>query len=251
MRGPSVGPGLLATALAVVVAVPALAPAAGAAAVTPVEGPWQATTSDGLPVSFEVSTGHILYPRYSFKWGFCGTFGSGIEPSLAIDAEGHWSSIDPRGPIMEATFIAPERAEGTIIAPSRETPGCPETKATFVAAPGGTPFDPGPAVIRTRVGVPKDRASHPRVITLGRHGSFRLYDLRWRDWGKPTAQGTGRAYLRRPCAGCHHGPIWRPRVRVRLGELTQENGFRLYLNLRYELLGHLPPHFRRVKSLYF
>jgi hypothetical protein len=34
---------------------------------------------------------------------------------------------------------------------------------------------------------------------------------------------------------------------VRLGELTQENGFRLYL----DLLGPLPPHFRRVKSLYF
>jgi hypothetical protein len=34
-------------------------------------------------------------------------------------------------------------------------------------------------------------------------------------------------------------------------ELTQENGFRLYLNLRYELLGHLPPRFRRVRSLYF
>jgi len=241
----------LAIGLAIVVALPALAPAAGAAAATPVEGPWQATTSDGLPVSFEVGAGHILYLRYSFEWGFCGTFGSGIEPSLPIDAEGHWISTDPRGPVMEATFVAPDRAEGTLIAPSRETPGCPETKATFVAQPGGAPFDPGPAVIRTRVGAPKARASHPRLITLGRHGSFRLYDLRWRDWGKPRTQGTGRAYIRDPCGGCGHGPIWRPRVRVRLGELTQENGFRLYLNLHYELLGRLPPHFRRVKSLYF
>ncbi len=237
--------------LAVAIALLGAGASADAAAVTPVEGPWQATTSDGLPVSFEVSAGRILYPRYSFKWGFCGTFGSGIEPSVPIDAEGHWSSIDPRGPIMEATFVAPGRAEGTIIAPSRETPGCPETKATFVAEPGGMPFDPGPAVIRTRVGAPKARASHPRAITLGRHGSFRLYDLRWHHWGKPTAHATGRAYIRRPCRGCRRGPVWRPRVRVRLNELIQENGFRLYLDLRYELLGPLPPHFRRVKSLYF
>ena len=81
--------------------------------------------------------------------------------------------------------------------------------------------------------------------------SFRSRTPTWRDWGKPTTQGTGRAYIGSPCGGCHHGPIWRPRVRVRLNELVQEIGFRLYLNLRYELLGPLPPHFRRVKSLYF
>ncbi|HKZ13084.1 MAG TPA: hypothetical protein VJL81_04470 [Solirubrobacterales bacterium] len=44
--------------------------------------------------------------------------------------------------------------------------------------------------------------------------------------------------------------IWRPRVKVRLNELIQENTFRIYLHLRYELFGPVPPHFHRRYSVY-
>jgi hypothetical protein len=234
-----------------VVVLPALAPAAGAAAV-PVEGPWQATTSAGLPVTFEVAAGNVRYPIFHFKWGFCGTYASPVGPTVPIDADGHWGFVESSGPSIEATFVAPDRAEGTVIAPSRETPGCPETRASFVAEPGGAPFAPGPAQVRTQVGEPKARASHPPAITLKRNGSIRLDNLRWRDWGEPTAHGSGHAALRRPCSGCRGGvKIWRPRVKVRLNGLSQEKGFRLYYILRYELSGPVPPHFHHDNTVYF
>jgi hypothetical protein len=199
-----------------------------------------------------VSAGQVRYPIFHFKWGFCGTYASPVGPTVPIDPDGHWGFVEASGPSIEATFVAPDRAEGTVTAPSRETPGCPETKATFVAEPGGSPFVPGPALVRTKAGTPKARSTRPQAITLKRNGSFSLHDLHWRDWGEPTAHGSGRAAIRRPCGGCRNGErIWRPRVKVRLNELAQEKGFRLYYLLRYELSGPIPPHFHRRNTVYF
>lgn len=36
---------------------------------------------------------------------------------------------------MQATFVAPDRVEGTIVAVERMLPGCPRTEATFAASP--------------------------------------------------------------------------------------------------------------------
>lgn len=96
------------------------------------------------------------------------------------------------------------------------------------------------------------RAPHPATIILKRNGSFSLHGLHWRRWGGPTAHGSGRAVIRRRCGGCRGGErIWRPRVKVRLNELAQEKGFRLYYLLRYELSGPIPPHFHRRNPVYF
>src|SRR5882672_8825118 len=109
------------------------------AGTVPVEGGWVATTSVGLPVSFEVKEGNVLNAHFRFNWGFCGTYESHLPNTDPIDANGHWSFMDSRGQTIEGTFVAPDRVEGTVVALERELPGCPHTRATFVAAPGAVP----------------------------------------------------------------------------------------------------------------
>jgi hypothetical protein len=109
--------------------------------IVPVEGSWAGKSSAGLPVHFGVAGGHVVNPRFKFNWGFCGTFESnwpGVE--FEIDPAGHWAVEDSRGQTLEATFVAPNRVEGTIVAVERMLPGCPRTEATFTAAPA--PPDP-------------------------------------------------------------------------------------------------------------
>jgi hypothetical protein len=112
--------------------------AARAEGIVPVEGGWKAETSAGLPVYFGVKAGHVINIRFTFHWGFCGNYQSHEKSAaLEVDPGGHWIYQDPRGPLMEGTFVAPNRVEGKVIAPSRELPGCPRTEATFVASPVG------------------------------------------------------------------------------------------------------------------
>ena len=54
------------------------AAAADAEGVAPVQGKWHATTSAGLPLSFEVSGSQLVNARFRFKWGFCGSFESAL-----------------------------------------------------------------------------------------------------------------------------------------------------------------------------
>jgi hypothetical protein len=215
------------------------ASAAGAEGVVPVEGKWHATTSAGLPISFEVSGGKLLNARFRFRWGFCGSFESAIKTGVPIEPNGHWKYVDSRGPFAEGTFVAPDRAEGTVVAPSRELPGCPETKATFVATPGEAPFERAEAVVRNNVRTRHFSAS-PRTMILSRDGHFRLYSLRWHSFGEPVARATGRAFLRRGCPGCPDREVTRPHVSVFLSNLTQQGDYRVYLHLRYTIHGRVP-----------
>jgi hypothetical protein len=129
-----VAPVRRAAAIAVVLV---LGTSAGSAhGAVPLEGSWKGETSAGLPVSFGVSGGRVVNTRFKFEWGFCGTFENHSPgASLEIDASGHWVFEDPRGQTFEATFAAPDRAEGNVISVERQTPGCPRTEATFTAAP--------------------------------------------------------------------------------------------------------------------
>src|ERR1700743_1574487 len=117
-----------------------LTASAGAEPIVPVEGPWHATTSAGLPVGFEVTGGKVAGVQSRFKWGFCGTYASHPLAPVPIDPTGHWKAEDGAGPYIEAAFIAPDRAAGTGVAPSRMLPGCPMTQARFTAEPGPAPF---------------------------------------------------------------------------------------------------------------
>jgi hypothetical protein len=222
---------------AVVLGCGLLATGASADGVVPVEGPWQATTSAGLPVSFEVSGGQVVNFRYRFNWGFCGTYTSHPGPAVPIEASGHWKAEDAAGPYIEATFVAPDRAEGVVVAPDRMLPGCPHTQATFTAAPGTAPFKEPEVVVLASVG--KHRyAKEPKTMVIKRDGSMRFEGLHWTGWGGEVTHATGRAFI-----GVGR-VIRRPRVSVTLEELIEGGEQTTYLELRYVLHGPVPPGFR-------
>jgi hypothetical protein len=235
-------------ALSCVLVLACAAPLARAEGVVPIEGKWHATTSAGLPLSFEVSGSEVLNARFRFRWGFCGSFESATKASVPIEQSGHWKYADSRGPYAEGTFVAPDRAEGTVVAPERQLPGCPETKASFVATPGEAPFERAEAVVRDSVRTRHFSAS-PRTMVLARDGHFRLYSLRWHDFGNPVARATGRAFLRRDCRGCpDRREVTRPHGSVLLNNLTQQGDYRVYLHLRYTIHGPIPHGFARHGS---
>jgi hypothetical protein len=228
---------MAALACAVVLGCGVLSSSVGAEGIVPVEGPWHATTSAGLPVSFEVSGGQVTGTQYRFKWGFCGTYTSHPAPSVAIEPSGHWKVEDGAGPYIEATFTAPDRAEGTVVAPSRMLPGCPMTQATFTAEPGAAPFEEPEVTVRATAGK-RRYATEPKTIVLKRDGSMRFEDLHWHGWGGEVTRATGRAFI-----GVGR-VIRRPRVSVILEEIIEGGEQRVYLELRYVLHGRVPPGFR-------
>jgi hypothetical protein len=221
--------------------------AAQAEGVTPVEGNWTAITAAGLPVSFEVAGGQVQNTRFKFHWGFCGTYESTLKQSVPIDAAGHWKSADSRGPWVEATFLAADRAEGTVVAPSRMLPGCPQTESAFVAVPG-EPVPEPPARVKDDI-TGDHLAKRPHRIILSANGSFYLRALRWQSFGGEVARATGVAYTRTSCQTCPNREVERPRVRLRLTNLTFHGGYRIYARLHYILQGPIPAGFTHRGSL--
>ena len=203
--------------------------------IVPVEGGWVARTSVDQPVSFEVKEGNVLDAHFGFKWGFCGTYESHLPNVDPIDANGHWSFEDTRGQTIEATFVAADRAEGTVIAVERELPGCPRTEATFIAAPGEAPPFVKPKVFAVQNANTRHLARRPHEIVLGKHGSFSFFGLKWNDFGARRAHATGRAEIRR---GVRE---WNPRASVRLSFLVEGGpDKRIYSIVRYVLRGSVP-----------
>jgi hypothetical protein len=221
---------------------------AGAEGVTPIEGSWTATTAAGLPVSFEVAGGQVQNARFKFHWGFCGTYESALPQSVPIDAAGHWKSADSRGPWVEATFLAADRAEGTVVAPERMLPGCPQTESAFVAAPG-EPILPDPPV-RVKDDITGNHlAKRPHRIVLAADGSFYLRAISWQSFGGRVARATAIAYTRAGCQTCSDREVNRPRVHLRLTNLTRRGDYRIYTRLHYVLLGPIPTGFTHRGSL--
>jgi hypothetical protein len=213
---------------------------AKAEGIVPVEGGWVATTSVGLPVSFEVKDGNVLNAHFRFNWGFCGTYESHLPNTDPIDAEGHWSFEDSRGQTIEGTFVAPDRVEGTVVAVERELPGCPHTRATFIAAPGEVPPFVKPQVFAVQNANTGHISKRPSEIVLGKHGSFSFYALKWRSFGGRKAYAVGRSEIRK---GKRE---WNPRASVRLGFLVGDGpDKRVYSIIRYVLHGSVPLGFNR------
>jgi hypothetical protein len=203
--------------------------------IVPVEGGWVATTSAGLPVSFEVKEGNVLNAHFRFNWGFCGTYESHLPNTDPIDANGHWSFLDPRGQTIEGTFVAPDRVEGTVVAVERELPGCPHTQATFVAAPGEVPPYVKPQVFAVQNTNTGHISRRPSEIVLGKHGSLSFHGLKWRSFGARKAYAIGRATIRK---GKRE---WNPRASVRLSFLIEDGpDKRIYSIVRYVLHGSVP-----------
>jgi hypothetical protein len=210
----------------------AAAPAAAAETIAPVEGAWGARTSDGLPVSFEVKAGEVVDVRFTFNWGFCEDFESALLPNeAAIGADDSWAFLDNRGPKIEATFVAPDRVEGTVTAPSRELPGCPKTEATFVGAPGPVPPPPPLRISNGRGRLSEDP---PAKISIRHSHVHDVYGLRWSKIGFAEARATGKAFVRL------HGRTLRPPVVIVLSRPVDRDGYRTFRRLSYALRGKLP-----------
>jgi hypothetical protein len=121
-----------------------------------------------------------------------------------------------------------------VVAVERQLPGCPHTRATFVAAPGEVPYVPRQvfAVQNANTG---HIARRPSEIVLGKHGSFSFYGLRWKSFGGPKAYATGKAEIHR---GKHE---WNSRASVRLSFLIEDGpDKRIYSIVRYVLHGSVP-----------
>jgi hypothetical protein len=211
------------------------ASAVRAEGIVPIEGGWVATTSAGLPVSFEVRGGNVLNAHFRFNWGFCGTFESRLANTNPIDANGHWSFLDSRGQTIEATFVAPDRAEGTVVAVERQLPGCPQTQATFVAAPGEIPPYVEPEVFAVQNKNTGHLSKRPHEIVLRKDGSFSFHGLKWRTFGARIARAAGKAEIHRD------NKVWTPRASLRLSSLIEAGpGKRIYSVMHYVLHGPLP-----------
>jgi hypothetical protein len=212
---------------------------ATAAGIVPVEGPWHATTSAGLPVRFTVTGNQVSGFRFRFNWGFCGTYTNNEgSQTVTIEEDGHWKDFEGSETFVEATFVAPDRAEGVVGAPSRETPGCPGTRAKFVAEPGAVPFNEPPVEVLANVRTHKWKRK-PKTIVLRRDGSLRFYGLHWRGWGEGVTHASGHAYIKSA------GVVRRPRATLTLSELTQSGAGKVYYQLNYTFHGRLPSGVRR------
>lgn len=218
---------------------------AGAEGIAPAEGKWSALTSAGLPVSFEVKAGQIVNPRFKFHWGFCGNFESAVPGSAAIEPNGRWKYVDSRGPFIEGDVVAPDRIEGTVNAPSRMLPGCPETKATFIAAPGELALPANPPVRAVTNIDNGDLAIRPSMIQVSPEEtdyfeSFSFRRLEWKSFGGPVALASGISYDRESCATCRDKKVHRFPVKLRLSRLVTQGGFRVYARLRWVAQGPVP-----------
>ena len=187
--------------------------------VVPVEGPWHATTSAGLPVGFQVGSGQVVDPRWRFKVGLLRQLRKrhvcGLAGELRRLLEIHRSArpLDRR----HLRDAHPARRDGD--GAEQDAPRVPETHATFVAGPGAASFDQQPVVVLANV-VTRRLAIAPRGMVLRRDGSLRFYRLDWQKFGEGVTRATGRAFLRHGCRRCRDRVVRRPRVVVYLNELT-------------------------------
>jgi hypothetical protein len=217
------------------------AAARAGAEVAAVEGPWSGVTSVGLPVSFRVEGGNVVDAHFGFHWGYCGNFSS-HDPNIdPIDPEGRWSFDSPEGQTIEGAFVAPDRVEGSVATVGRMTPGCPATKATFVAVSGEVPPPTPLQYYATTNSLTGSQLRLPEMVYLGRFISFFLFHMHWRDWGRSVAVGTGHASIR------VFKREWSPKARVKLSKpIADGPSRRLYSLLRFSLEGRLPAGYPRM-----
>ena len=111
---------------------------ARAGALDPAEGAWKGKTSQGYAIYFGVEGGAVSNVRLTIRDPICGKNElHRRSANLSIDESGDFSGVlIPNRVEIEGTFVAPERAKGTIV--SLETtglPGCLRRVAQFSARP--------------------------------------------------------------------------------------------------------------------
>ena len=87
-------------------------------------------------------------------------------------------------------------------------------------------------------------AYRPHAIGLSGDGTFYLYNIHWRHWGKKNATGMGRAYTRGCMPACANGRVFTPRAKVRLTRVVKCEGRYIFARLCFSLDGHVPTGYR-------
>jgi hypothetical protein len=75
------------------------------------------------------------------------------------------------------------------------------------------------------------RSYRPTVVAIG--ASQRIFNIRWRSWGRSVARGTGTFPANSCIPSCAAGSITLRRVTVRLSRRRMCNGYLQYLTLSY------------------
>ena len=94
-------------------------------------------------------------------------------------------------------------------------------------------IDPVPPVVR------------PHEFLLSGDGTLAISALKWKTYGGPAAEATGRGYTRGCTPDCAQGKVYRPQARVRLSNIRRCEGKLLYTKLEYAFTGALPHGFLR------
>lgn len=198
---------LLATVLVLVGSV-VICGGSAAAAIEPVDGPYEGKTDTGYVVSFEVKERAVFDLAFTLKWGYCGPAPVHLKGrSAQIDPNGHFF-VDGGQWNFDGTFVSPTEVQGTATFLEHPLAGCPEE-----AVPYATRLRTGPPPV-----IPDCKENQLRISLYPRYpgAGFHFLNLVLDNRGSRCAlRGFPRLRLFAaggrplPTRAVHEGPVGR------------------------------------------
>lgn len=97
--------------------------------------------------------------------------------------------------------------------------------------------------------VSEEFAYRPHAIALSGDGTFFTYGLHWVHYGQRSATAMGRALTRGCEPSCAEGREFKPKVKLRLSQVSRCGKVFYFGKLHYSLFGHIPTGFRRQGTI--
>lgn len=176
-----------------------------AAAMEPVDGPYEGKTEQGYVVSFEVKEQAVFDLGFTVKWGFCGPSPVHLKGrSAEVDANGHFL-VDEGQWNFDGTFVSPTEVKGTATFLEHPLVGCPKKAVPYTARlrTGPPPVIPACTAHQLHVSL------YPRSPGVG----FQLLYLRLANRGRlcalrgfPRVRLLGAGGRPLPTRAVHEGP---------------------------------------------
>ena len=85
----------------------------------------------------------------------------------------------------------------------------------------------------------------PHELALSGDGTLLLYAIKYTSWGGPTAEATGRGYVRGCTPDCAQGKVYRPKAKIRLSRVLRCEGKLLYTRVSFSFTGTIPKGYKR------
>lgn len=124
-------PRALLTAVLTLAASVLLCGATAAAAVEPVEGPYEGKTDTGYVVAFDVRERVVFNLSFTLEWGYCGPAPVQLKGRFAeIDPNGHFF-IDEGQWTFDGTFVTSTEVDGTATFLQHPLAGCPKEAVPY------------------------------------------------------------------------------------------------------------------------